>query len=41
MTVADRSKRITMFDKQKFEQVNPETLNLYKKYKIDNIKNIK
>lgn len=35
MTVADRSKRITMFDKQKFEQVNPETLNLYKKYKID------
>lgn len=31
----ERSKRIVLFDKEKLEKVNPETLSLMKKYKID------
>ena len=33
--MAERSKRIVLFDKEKLEKVNPETLSLMKKYKID------
>ena len=33
--MAERSKRITFYDKEKLEKINPETLKLYRKYKID------
>lgn len=33
--MAERSKRIYLYDEQKLKQVNPETMKLYNKYKID------
>lgn len=33
--MAERSKRICMYDKEKMKQINPETLRLFEKYKID------
>lgn len=33
--MAERSKRINLYDKDKLEKVNPETLKLLKKYKMD------
>lgn len=33
--MAERSKRIEMYDKEKFEHINPETLKLFQKYQID------
>lgn len=33
--MAERSKRILMYDKDKAENINPETLKLFKKYQID------
>lgn len=33
--MAERSKRIEIYDKDKFEHINPETLKLFQKYQID------
>lgn len=33
--MAERSKRIEMYDKDKMEHINPETLKLFQKYQID------
>mgnify|MGYP002269723527 FL=1 len=33
--MAERSKRIEIYDKEKFEHINPETLKLFQKYQID------
>jgi len=33
--VAERSKRICMYDENKLKQINPETLKLFQKYQID------
>ena len=33
--MAERSKRITLYDKDKMDHINPETLKLFQKYQID------
>lgn len=33
--MAERSKRINLYDKEKMEHINPETLKLFQKYQID------
>lgn len=33
--MAEKSKRICLYDKDKLEQINPETLKLYQKYQVD------
>lgn len=33
--MAERSKRICLYDKEKIEHTNPETLKLFQKYQID------
>ena len=33
--MAERSKRICMYDADKAKQINPETLKLFQKYQID------
>lgn len=33
--IAEKSKRICLYDKHKVEQINPETLKLYQKYQVD------
>ena len=33
--LAERSKRIQIYDKEKMEHINPETLKLFQKYQID------
>lgn len=33
--MAERSKRIMMYDENKAKQINPETLKLFQKYQID------
>ena len=33
--MAERSKRIQIYDKEKIEHINPETLKLFQKYQID------
>ena len=33
--MAERAKRIQMYDENKFQNINPETLKLFQKYQID------
>ena len=33
--MAERSKRITLYNKDKMKHINPETLKLFQKYQID------
>ena len=33
--MAERSKRIVMYDEDKLEHINPETLKLFQKYQVD------
>lgn len=33
--IAERSKRINMYDEEKMKHINPETLKLFQKYQID------
>lgn len=33
--MAERSKRICLYDKEKIKRTNPETLKLFQKYQID------
>ncbi len=33
--MAERSKRICMYDADKMKQINPETLKLFQKYQVD------
>ena len=33
--MAERSKRVYLYDKDKMEHINPETLKLFQKYQVD------